>query len=99
MNAYKSCEKKWKGSLADARSILKSDKQLIDLEKMTPEQEKCIEKVGEFAQITLKKVSKSEQKLCPVLSLKKFGTSHEGFYVIPAAINQELQLEIAKRCL
>lgn len=89
MAAYKASEKRWKPM---SEEQIRADPQLLDVLNLTPEQKQRVRSIGTW-QWT------SDSAPQPILAFDGFGDQHEGFYVIPNAIDAKTQLQVAYSCL
>lgn len=87
--AYKRREKRWK-LMTEAQ--VRADPELLDVLNLSPEQQQRVRTVGEW-QWTSESAPRS------ILAFDGFGAQHEGFFVIPNAIDAQTQLAIAHACL
>jgi predicted nucleic acid-binding Zn ribbon protein len=98
INEYKKIEKKWKKSEQEVEEMLSTDEELFDFKKLSMSQKKQLKTIGLF---TFRGGGSGTPQ--PIYSFENINTStnhpHKGFYVIPNAIDQKDQLEIAYKCL
>lgn len=87
--AYKRREKRWK-PMTEAQ--VRAEPELLDVINLSPEQQQRVRTVGSWQWTP-------ESALRPILAFDGFGDQHEGFFVIPNAIDPQMQLAIAHACL
>ncbi|TMW56271.1 hypothetical protein Poli38472_008919 [Pythium oligandrum] len=89
MNAYKTAEKRWK-KLTEQQ--LREDAALLDMRALSDEQRARVTQIGTWK-------SSDDARERPIYGFEAFGELHEGFYVIPDAVDPATQLDIAYSCL
>lgn len=87
--AYKRCEKRWKALRAEQAH---GDPHLVDVRNLSAGQTERVRTVG-----TWQWTSESPER--PILAFDGFGDLHDGFFVIPDALDAATQLSIAHACL
>ncbi|GLE03740.1 hypothetical protein PINS_up012642 [Pythium insidiosum] len=85
---YKSSEKRWRR--LSEKEVL-ADAELLQVRSLRPEQQALVKEVGSW--------TAPDGRQRPVLAFDVLGSSHEGFFVIPDALDAATQLEIARACL
>ncbi|TYZ64465.1 hypothetical protein PybrP1_001725 [[Pythium] brassicae (nom. inval.)] len=85
---YKRCEKRWK-AMTPAQAL--TDPYLLDVRHLSADQQQRVRVVGTWAA-----AGAAER---PILSFDGCGVLHEGFFVIPRALDAAAQLELAHACL
>lgn len=87
-SAYKTSEKHWRQLRPEAVDF---DPALLDVRNLSPQQQQSVQQIGCW--------SCADGSSRPVLSFAAFGPEHEGFLVIPNAIDLPEQLTLAHSCL
>lgn len=80
---YKRCEKRWKAQ-TPAQAL--ADPELLDVRSLSAEQHQRVRAVGSW-------------RGQPILAFDGCGAQHEGFFVIPRALDAPAQLKLAHACL
>lgn len=87
-SAYKSSEKHWRQLRPQAVTC---DTALLDVRNLSATQQQSVRQIGRW--------TCADGSTRPVLSFAAFGPEHEGFLVIPNAIDLLEQLALAHSCL
>lgn len=87
-SAYKCSEKHWRQLRLEA---VDCDPALLDVRNLSPPQQQRVQQIGRW--------TCADGSTRPVLSFAAFGPEHEGFLVIPNAIDLLEQLALSHSCL
>lgn len=85
---YKRCEKRWK-ALTPAQAL--ADPHLLDVHRFSVDHQQRVRVVGSW--------TAADGAERPILAFDGYGAQHEGFFVIPRALDGAAQLELAHACL